>query len=146
MTRRGDNRRRRSLLWGAGAAVVLGAALAGLLAGNAEPVTLHVRNARQFEEAVAQLRSSGGRVVLLAHGYRRELVVGPRSDRPLRIVGRPGARVGRVLLDRTQQVELGSVTVRPQGEDAWIRVRRSDRVDLHDLVVTADGTDRSASV
>ncbi len=74
------------------------------------------------------------------------LVVSRRSPSPLRIVGTPGARVERVLLDHTQQVSLGRLLVSPLGEDAWIEINGSDHVDLHDLVVTARGTPYSSSV
>jgi hypothetical protein len=138
--------RRRSHVWGVTAVVAVAAAVAGYLATDAATVTIHVQSQRQFEAAVSQLRTSGGTIVLLPHVYRQTLVVGPRSVRPLRIVGAPGARVERVLLDQTQRVSLGRLTVSPSAHDAWVRVTGSERVDLHHLVVTANGTRFSASV
>jgi hypothetical protein len=55
-------------------------------------------------------------------------------------------RVERLLLDHTQNVSLGELTISPSTQDAWIDVRGSTHVDLHDLVVTAQGTPYSASV
>jgi hypothetical protein len=122
-----------------------GAALGLLVLGLTTTPTLHVRTDAQFQNAVAALRDSGGTIVLLPGAYR-ELIVGPRSARPLRIVGTRGVRVEHVLLDHTQRVSLGRLTLRPVAGDATIDVNGSDRVDLHHLVVTARGTTRSASV
>ena len=72
---------------------------------------------------------------LRPHRYHR-LVVGPRSWRPLRIVGTRGVRVGTLRLDGTQRVSFGRVTVAPVAGDAGIEVWRSRHVTLHDLVVT----------
>ena len=99
----------------------------------------------QFESAVSALRDSGGTIVLAARDYG-DLVVGARGARLLRIVGRRGTRVERLLFDHTQQVSAGGFTVAPQAQDAWIEVDASAHVDLHDLHVTAQGTDHLASV
>jgi hypothetical protein len=130
-------------------AVVL-AAIAAVLLGSAPPVAdpagpgaVRVSTDAQFESAVAALSSSGGTIVLLPNHYR-DLVVPPRGSRPLRIVGRPGARVEHLLLHRTRQVAIGPLTVSPVVRDAWIDVVGSDHVLLHNLLVTAYGTTRSA--
>ena len=106
---------------------------------------LRVRSDAEFQSAVSALRDSGGTIVLLPHTYG-ELVVPARSSSPLRIEGRPGTRVERILLDGTQRVSLGHFTLAPMSVDAWIEVRASSHVDLHDLRVTAQGTRHQASV
>jgi Right handed beta helix region len=121
--------------------MLLATALAAALIGS----THAVGNDAQFEAAVSALRDSGGTIVLGAHDYG-DLVVGARGPRPLRIVGTRGTRVERLLFDHTQQVSAGGFTVAPQGQDAWIQVDASTHVDLHDLHVTAQGTDHVASV
>jgi hypothetical protein len=126
------------------AAIVLVAAT--LAVAHAAPATIRVRSEAEFAAAVSALRDSGGTIVLGPHAYREILVVPARSRRPLRILGSPGARVGRILLDHTQHVSLGRLTIAPLRRDAWIDVHASDHVDLHDLVVTAEGTPSSASV
>jgi hypothetical protein len=130
----------------AATAMLAFAALVGPLAPDGDAGTIRVRSETQFEAAVSALRSTGGTVVLLPHLYRGTLVVPPRSARPLRIVGTPGARVERVLLYRTQRVSLGGITIAPLARDAWVKVYASRRADLHDLTVTARGTGHSASV
>jgi hypothetical protein len=119
--------------------------LAAPSAVQAGPPTIRVGDDAQFEAAVASLRNSAGTIVLSRHSYG-DLVVPPRSPRPLRIIGSPGVRVHRMLFDRTRRVSLGGVRVSPVWQDAWIRVSASSDVDLHDLVVTAQGTPYSASV
>jgi hypothetical protein len=111
----------------------------------AEGTTIRVRSEAAFAAAVTRLRQTGGTIVLLPHRYAR-LVVGPRSWRPLRIVGTRGARVGLVRLEGTQRVSLGRVAVAPVGGDARIEVWRSRHVTLHDLAVTAHRTRHSASI
>lgn len=111
----------------------------------AEGKTIRVRSEAHFAAAVKRLRQSGGTIVLRPGRYRR-LVVGPRSWRPLRIVGTRGVRVGRVRLEGTQRVSLGRVRVGPLGADAGIEVWRSRHVTLHDLVVSAHRTRHSASI
>jgi hypothetical protein len=104
-----------------------------------------VRSAGEFEAAVSALRDSGGTIVLQPGGYS-DLVIPPRSARPLRIVGGPGVWVQGVLFDHTQHVSLGRLTIFPSHHDALVEVRTSAWIDLHDLVVTARGTPFSASV
>src|SRR5215212_7677724 len=96
-------------------AVVVASVLASALDGRAQPAaargkTITVATDGQFASAVAKLRQSGGTIVLRPRLYRR-LVIGPRSRRPLRIVGLRGARVGSLLFDRTRRVSLGGITV-----------------------------------
>ncbi|HEV8688518.1 MAG TPA: hypothetical protein VGQ84_14645 [Gaiellaceae bacterium] len=63
----------------------------GLSAGPAATTTIRVRGDAEFQDAAAALRDSRGTIVLRPGSYR-ELVVGPRSARPLRIVGTTGVR------------------------------------------------------
>jgi hypothetical protein len=112
---------------------------------GARPRTIYVESDAGFDAAVRKLRRPGGRIVLLPRLYRR-LVVGPRSARPLRIVGTRGARVASVLFLETQRVSFGRVRVGPIRGNALVEVRSSRHVVLHDLVVSAKGTRRSASI
>jgi len=109
-------------------------------AADAGTATIRVRSSSQFEAAVRALRKTGGTIRLRRHDYGGELVVGPRSVRPLRIVGEPGVRVASLLLERTQHVSVSRVTMAPMGDDAWLRVIGSRRVDVRDVLVTAKGT------
>jgi hypothetical protein len=114
----------------------------------AEPAvskTIRVRNDRQFHAAVAKLANSGGTIRLRPHFYR-SLVVRPRSDRPLRIVGRPGVRIERLVFDRTKHVSLARVTISPHRQHAVVEVKGSKHIELDRLLVTAQGTRLSASV
>lgn len=126
---------------------MLTAALLASPAGSGgQTATIRVRNEEQFAAAAAALADSGGRIVLLPHLYRGELIVSSRPVRPLEIVGRPGVRVSGILLEGARRVSLGGFTLAPVGADAAIDVVASDHLDLHDLVVTAEGTHRSASI
>jgi hypothetical protein len=121
-----------------------------VLAGapSAEPAaskTIRVRNDVQFQAAVSRLANSGGTIRLLPNFYRT-LVVPPRSERPLRIMGRPGVRIERVVFDRTKHVSLARVRISPRTRHAIVEVNGSKHIDLDDLVVTAQGTRLSASV
>ena len=107
--------------------------------------TKWVRTEAQFQAAERALRWSGGKIVLLPHRYERLFVLA-RSARPLRIVGTRGTRVGRILFYRTQRVTFGRVRIGPVGGDALVDVRRSRRIVLHDLFVSARDTRFSASV
>ena len=114
----------------------------------AEPTaskTIRVRNDRQFQAAVSKLTNSGGTIRLLPHFYGT-LVVPPRSERPLRIMGRPGVRIERVVFERTKHVSLARVRISPRTQHAIVEVNGSKHIDLDDLVVTAQGTRLSASV
>ena len=121
--------------------MLLATALAAALIGS----TQTAQSDAQFESAVTALRDSGGTILLGPRDYGR-LVVGPRGPSPLRIVGTRGTRVERLLFDHARQVSAGGFTVAPRVQDAWIEVDASQHVDLHDLLVTAQGTSLSASV
>jgi hypothetical protein len=137
--------------WGGVGGIAVALALAFVLAPlgqareEARGRTLHVRSEAGFAIAVRRLSRSGGTIILHANLYRR-LVIGPRSWRPLRIVGTPGVRVRDVLFDGTQRVSFGRVRVGPIGGDALVEVRGSRHILLHDLVVSAVRTANSASV
>jgi hypothetical protein len=107
---------------------------------------IHVRNAAQFTAAVARLRDRGGTIRLRHNEYRGELVVPRRSARPLRIVGERGVRVESLSLEGAQHVTISRLTIAPQGEDAWLRIRGSRHVTLDDILVTARGTHYRATV
>ena len=106
---------------------------------------LVVHSDAQFAAAVKYFRYSRGEIVLRPHLYRW-LIVGPRSRRPLRIVGMRGVRAERVLFWGARNVSFGGVTIGPIRDDARITVRGSRDIVLHDLVVTARGTRRAASI
>ncbi|HEV2901830.1 MAG TPA: right-handed parallel beta-helix repeat-containing protein [Gaiellaceae bacterium] len=117
-------------------------------ASAAEPAaskTIRVRNDKQLQAAVSKLANSGGTIRLLPNHYR-SLVVRPRSGRPLRIVGRPGVRIERILFDRTKRVSLSRVRISPRAEHAIVEVNHSKDIDLDRLTVSAWGTRLSASV
>ena len=109
------------------------------------PRTVVVGSDAEFARAAAALRESGGTIVLRAGSYA-QLELGPRSTRPLRVVGSPGTRVGRFLLARTQQVSIGRLTIAPVGGDARLELQDARDVDLHDLHVTARGTAFQSSI
>jgi hypothetical protein len=114
----------------------------------AEPAasnTIRVRNESQLQAAVSKLANSGGTIRLLPNVYGT-LVVPPRSGRPLRIIGRPGVRIERVVFDRTKHVSLARVRISPRTQHAVVEVNESKHIDLDGLVVTAQGTRLSASV
>ena len=122
--------------------VVLAAAPA---AAPAAGKTIRVRNDRQFQAAVSKLANSGGTIRLQPHFYR-SLVVPRRSGRRLRIIGRPGVRIERLTFDRTKYVSLSRVRISPRAEHAIVEVNESKHIELDNLIVTAQGTDLSASV
>jgi hypothetical protein len=107
--------------------------------------TVSVGSVGEFEAAVSAFAQSGGTIVLRPGAYS-ELVVPPRAPRLLQIVGRPGVRVGRLMLERTEHVSVGPLRIGPVGEDAWLDADFSSHVDLHDLVVSARGTRLSAQL
>jgi hypothetical protein len=131
----------RGLIACASAAALL--ALAG--SGRAGPQAVSVGSEADFAAAVSALRNSGGTIALRPRQYR-ELVVGARSARPLRILGSPGVQVERFLLDHTQHVSLERVAIVPVRQDASLEIRASRDVELDRLLVTARGTPYSASV
>jgi hypothetical protein len=114
-------------------------------AESAASKTIHVRNDGQLQAAVSRFAKSGGTIRLLPNAYR-QLIVRPRSSRRLRIIGTRGVRIERVVFDRTQNVSLGRVKISPRSQHAIVELRDSKHIDLHDLLVTAQGTDLAASV
>jgi hypothetical protein len=125
-------------------ASLISAAVLGC-ASTAEAKTIRVKGDAQFAKAEKALRRSGGTIVLRPALYRK-VVLGPRSRRPLRVVGMPGVRVQSVIFDRTQRVSFGRVRIGPITRNALVQIRRSRRIELHHLVVSARGTRFSASV
>jgi hypothetical protein len=129
-----------------GLALLAVVVLAGAPAGEtARSKTIRVRNDKQLRAAVRRLASSGGTIRLRRHFYR-ELIVRPRSSRPLRIVGGRGVRIEHVLFDRTKNVSLAGVRISPRTQDALVEVTDSKHIELTDLVVTAAGTSHLSSV
>ena len=112
---------------------------------DADPASVHVRTSAEFARAVAALDDRGGTIRLHRHQYR-ELVVPSRSPRPLRIVGERGVIVESLLLERTRNVTVRRVTIAPVTQDAWLKVYRSTRIVLDDILVTAARTPYRATV
>jgi hypothetical protein len=107
--------------------------------------TIVVRNPKAFERAAAALRQRGGTIVLRPGSYA-SLVVGPRSGPILRVVGRPGVRVGHFLLWRTRRVSVGGLRIGPVRGDAQLELEGATDIDLHDLAVSARGSSFGASI
>jgi hypothetical protein len=116
------------------------------LSAEAAVTSVHVRNSAEFAAAVAALRDTGGTIRLRRGWYGGEIVVGPRSARPLRIVGGRGVRVENLVLDRTQRVSVSRLRISPIREDAWLRISDSRRIDVRDVLVTAERTRYRATV
>jgi hypothetical protein len=131
--------------------LAVGSAAAVAVEGRAAPsaaekkLTILVGSEAGFARAAEELRNSGGKIVLRPRLYR-QLVIGPRSGKQLRIVGSRGTRVERILFVRTQRVSLGNMTIGPIRGDARVELQGARDIDLHDLVVTAKGSSRSASI
>ena len=106
---------------------------------------IYVGSDAAFQRAEQKLRRSGGTIVLRPRLYRR-LTISARSNRPLRIVGTRGARVEDVYFYGARRVSFGRVRIGPIRGDALVEIWRSRDIVLHDLVVSAAGTRRSASV
>jgi Right handed beta helix region len=126
--------------------------LAGMLSavalaspGLAAAKTIRVQGDAGFARAEQALKRSGGTIVLRPALYRK-LVIGPRSRRPLRIVGTRGVRVQSLIFTRTRHVSFGRVRIGPIDRNALVQVRRSHDVVLHHLAVSAHRTRFSASV
>jgi hypothetical protein len=117
---------------------LLTAAVLGVSA-TAEAKTIRVKSDAGFARAEKKLRRTGGTIVLRPALYRK-LVIGPRSRRPLRVVGMRGARVQSLILTDTRHVSFGRVRIGPITRNALVQVRRSHHVLLHDLVVSARRT------
>lgn len=114
-------------------------------AESAASKTIGVRSDKQLQAAVSRLANSGG-TIRLRPGFYRQLIVPPRSSRPLRIVGRPGVRIERVVFDRTKNVSLSGVRISPRTQHASVELMDSKHIELQGLVVNAHGTPYSASV
>jgi hypothetical protein len=110
-----------------------------------KPRTILVTGEAAFARAAKRLRGSGGRIVLRPGLYRR-LTIGPRSGKLLRIDGSRGTRVERILFWQARNVSLGNMTIGPIGGDARIELQAAWDIDLHDLLVTAKGSSRAASI
>src|SRR5438046_8688927 len=79
--------------------------------------TIVVGGDAAFEWAAAELRWTGGTIVLRPGSYA-SLEIGPRSAAALHVVGSRGTRVGRFLLWRPPHVWVGNLAIRAVGEDA----------------------------
>jgi len=90
---------------------------------------------------VADFRQTGGRIVLLPGDYRRPLVVGPRSNSVLDIVGTDGARVQSLRIARSRDVIVRGLVVRPLTGDARVMVKRSRGIVFRGDTFTAKGTE-----
>ncbi len=99
-----------------------------------------------FQAAVAQLRATGGTIVLLPGRYDQTLLVSGGFGGWLKIVGKPGARVQGLLISQTRHVSVGPLKLTPVTGDARLQVQASRNIVLHDLKVTARGTRLSAAV
>jgi hypothetical protein len=108
--------------------------------------TIRVNDDDEFAVAAAQLRETGGTIVLASHRFD-ELLVGPRSSKPLVIVAERGAEAQRVTFDHTRRVELSGVRIRPgRSGSAIVDVAASRNVTLTQLVVTGGRTGRPAGL
>src|ERR671923_842810 len=129
-----------------GCSVLALVVLAGAPAAQpAASKTIRVRNDKQLRGAVRRLANTGGTIRLRPNFYR-QLIIPPRSGHPLRIVGTRGVRIERVVFDRTKNVSLGRIRISPRTQHAIVELVDSKHIELHDLVVTAQGTELSASV
>jgi hypothetical protein len=102
--------------------------------------TTYVRNAAEFNRAVALDATSGGRIVLLRGRYQDPLLVGRRSTAPLTIVGDRGAIVQSMILDGTRNVTVSRIAVRSLGGLGGMNVAASRAVTLLHLSFSALGT------
>ena len=123
--------------------LLIGAAAVDASAAHAR--TIVVRNPKAFERAAAALRQRGGTIVLRP-GLYASLVVGPRSGSTLHVVGSGGVRVGRFLLWRTRRVSIGRIRIGPVRGVARLELEGATDIDLHDLLVSARGSDAGASI
>jgi hypothetical protein len=99
-----------------------------------------VASPRAFQQAVAEFRLTGGRIVLLPGDYVRPLVVGPRSNSALDIVGSVGARVQTLEILGAQAVTVRHLVVRPLGGKAGVLVERSRNIVFRGDTFTAKHT------
>lgn len=128
-------------------AVLAGAAVAaGALAPSALAATRYVDSAQAFDRAVLDFQASGGKIVLLPGDYRQPLEIGPRSARPLDIVGAPGARVQSLRIIRSQAVTVRSLIVRPLGGNALVLAQRSRGIVFRGDTFTAKRTSHKVAL
>jgi hypothetical protein len=113
---------------------------------HADLAAIRVHNPAEFAAAVSALKDTGGTIRLGRNDYGGELVIRPRSARPLRIVGERGVRVESLLLEGTQHVSIKRLTIRPIRQDAWLRISGSRYVVVDDVLVTAKRTRYRATV
>jgi hypothetical protein len=116
------------------------------LSAGAGTSAIEVRNGTEFAAAVSALRDTGGTIRLRRNHYGGELVIHARSVNPLRIVGEHGVRVESLLLEGTQRVSVSRLTIAPIRQDAWLRVSASRRIDVQDVLVTAQRTRSRATL
>ena len=129
----------------ASAVLAVVVAAAAPAADPAASKTIRVRNDRQFQAAAARLANTGGTIRLLP-GFYRQLVLRPRTSRRLRIVGSRGVRIQRVVFDRTRNVSLTGARISPRSGHAVVELLDSKNIELNGLLVTAQGTNLSATV
>jgi hypothetical protein len=105
-----------------------------------------VGSPRAFQRAVADFRLTGGRIILLPGDYVRPLLVGPRSNSALEIVGSAGARVQTLELLGAQSVTVRHLVVRPLGGKAGVLVKRSHNIVFRGDTFTAKHTDNKVGL
>jgi hypothetical protein len=107
---------------------------------------VYVRTAASFQLAAAQLRSTGGTIVLLGHTYSNQLRIGPRSARLLDIVGTRHARVRSILLDHTRSVRIRRLRIRAMNADGGIDAAYSQALVFSRLSFSAVDTRQKVQV
>jgi hypothetical protein len=128
---------------------ILVALLAAAVLAHAAPAYAGARfvgSARAFQQAVQDFRTTGGRIVLLPRDYRRPLLVGPRSDSQLEIVGSPGARIQTLSIQHSQAVTVRGLVVRPMGANAIVLVESSQRIVFRGDAFTAKHTHKKVGL
>lgn len=120
--------------------VLLVAAMLGHAAPAYAGAARFVTTGAAFQKAVADFRQTGGRIVLLPGDYRRPLVVGPRSNSSLDIVGTLGARVQTLEILGSQSVTVRGLVVRPLGGNAGVLAERSRHIVFRGDTFTAKHT------
>ena len=124
--------------------LIAAAVAAAVLVTDARAATRAVRTETGFQRVVAQMRSSGGTIVLRGGVYGK-LTIGPRRGRWLTIRARPLATVRSLSLLRASRVRIVGLRVRPAGGlPGLLSVTGSSRVTLDGLRVSAAGTELSA--
>ena len=117
--------------------------LAAAVLAHAAPAYAGARfvgSRRAFQQAVSDFRQVGGRIILLPGDYTGPLVVGPRSNSVLEIVGSTGTRVQTLELLGAQSVTVRNLVVRPLGGKAGILAERSRNIVFKGDTFTAKHT------